>query len=108
MPHTTDVFCWTRPEQKGNNNKIMELIEIKQLINPSPVALLRPNKYVLVTGLKILAMVVSSPKPRSQGQLLWSVFFRCPSIALPASINFFIKRHLLNHWSEFESRVNIW
>ena len=46
MPHTTDVLCHTRPEQKGNNNRIMELLEIKQLINTSPVALLRPYKCV--------------------------------------------------------------
>ena len=50
MPHTIDVLCHTRPEQKGNNNGIMELFQIKQLINPSPVALLRPNKCVSGKG----------------------------------------------------------
>ena len=50
MPHTTDVLCQTRPEQKGNNNRIKELLEIKKLINPSPKALLRPYKWVTGNG----------------------------------------------------------
>ena len=37
----------------------------------------------------------SSPKPKAQGDLLWSVFVR------RQSVNFCFKWHLLNHWSKF-------
>ena len=49
---------------------------------------------------EFMVFFVSSPQPKAQSELLWSI---CGSIRLsarPSCINFFFKWHLLNSWSK--------